>query len=388
MSWNKQDMRYFIVLFTVFFISPAALAQSDDYFFWSDKQLDDLQEIVDSLPSQGLGHCNIADFSTPNSSSEPMRRSRDATLAANQLIQAHLLGCSSNSDRLYWHIEDDDKLMEMQPLLMLALITDQVKPFFNALQPYNPNYGQLRDAYAKEEDPGKRRILAENMERWRWMPMYLGRKYLMVNIASFEVSMWEDDQKIETWPVIVGKQQTKSPVFEASVSGVVLNPWWEIPASIVAESVGSMLRNRPAEARRRGYVIQNGRYRQRPGPGNSLGQMKLVMPNPYSVYLHDTPSKSLFANPVRTYSHGCIRVGGAIDFAKFLLNDVATAEEVDDILTSRETTTVSMNESIPIYITYFTAEGADDGSIRYLPDVYRRDSNEIAQSEARTDCPA
>jgi len=379
-------MRHFLVFVTGFFISTAALAQSDDHFIWTDRQLNELQEIVDNLPSEGLGHCSIDDFSAPNSASDPNRRSRNATIAANQLIRAYMLGCSSSSDRIYWHITDDDRSMEMQPLLMMALITNQIEPFFNALRPDNPNYNLLRAAYMKEKDPKKRRILAQNMERWRWMPMNLGSKYLIVNVASFEVTMWEDGQRIETWPVIVGKTKSKTPVFEAAVSGVVLNPWWEIPSSIVAEGIGSMVRNRPATARRKGYVLQNGRYRQRPGPGNALGQMKLVMPNPYSVYLHDTPNKSLFSKPVRTFSHGCIRVGDALEFAKFLLKDVATAEKVDNILASKKTTTVSLNQSIPLYITYFTAEGAADSTIRYFPDVYRRDAAVIAKREQRLDC--
>ncbi len=388
MNGDKMGMRYFVVLFAVFFISGPAFAQADNYYTWTNKQLNELQKIVDNLPSEGLGHCNIADFSSPSPAGDPVKRSRDASLAATQLIRAYMQGCSSASERRYWNIDDDDRLLEMQPLLTLALVTNQIESFYNALRPYNPNYGQLRAAYSKEADAGKRRTLAENMERWRWMPMYPGRKYLLVNIASFEVSLWEDNQKIKSWRVIVGKTASKTPVFEATVSGVILNPWWEIPASIVAESVGSMVRNRPAEARRKGYVVQNGRYRQRPGPGNSLGQMKLIMPNPYSVYLHDTPSKGLFANDVRTYSHGCIRVQDAVGFAKFLLQDVASAKKVDDILASRNTTTVKLNEAIPVYITYFTAEGAADGSVRYFPDVYRRDGAKIAQSEERIDCAA
>ncbi|WP_173205677.1 L,D-transpeptidase family protein [Sphingopyxis sp. BSNA05] len=169
---------------------------------------------------------------------------------------------------------------------------------------------------------------------------------------------------------------------------MILNPWWEIPTSIVAEGIGSLVLNNPAAARRKGYVVQNGRYRQRPGPGNALGQMKLVMPNPYSVYLHDTPNKNLFSEPVRTFSHGCIRVGGAIDLDKTLLEGVVTPEQIDEILASRETTRLSLAKAIPIYIAYFTAEGADDGSIRYFPDVYKRDDLKLAQSEPRMDCAA
>ena len=149
-----------------------------------------------------------------------------------------------------------------------------------------------------------------------------------------------------------------------------------------------MVRNNPAAARRKGYVVQNGRYRQRPGPGNALGQMKLVMPNPYSVYLHDTPNKNLFSEPVRTFSHGCIRVGGAIDLDKTLLAGSVSEDRIDEILASRKTTRLSLAKPIPIYIAYFTAEGAEDGTIRYFPDIYKRDRLVLAREEARTDCAA
>ncbi len=216
----------------------------------------------------------------------------------------------------------------------------------------------------------------------------MGEKYLLVNAARFEVTLWEKQRRVKTWPIIVGKVGSPTPVFDATVSGVILNPWWEIPTSIVAEGIGSMVRNNPAAARRKGYVLQNGRYRQRPGPGNALGQMKLVMPNPYSVYLHDTPNKNLFAEPVRTFSHGCIRVGGAIDLAKTLLQGSAAPAQVDAILAGRETTKLPLLQPIPVYVAYFTAEGTDDGGVAYFPDVYNRDAVRVTKNADATFCPA
>ena len=301
---------------------------------------------------------------------------------------AYLEGCSSASARTKWRIGSDDRKIDTQSLLLQALVRNDLTAYFDALLPRNPHYRALRDAYATETDEEKRATLAVNLERWRWMPLILGEKYLLVNAASFEVTLWEKDKPVRTWPIIVGKAKSPTPIFRATVSGVILNPWWEIPTSIVAEGIGSMVRNNPARARSKGYVVQNGRYRQRPGPGNALGQMKLVMPNSYSVYLHDTPNKKLFSEPVRTFSHGCIRVGGAIDLAKTLLAGSATEEQIDDILASRQTTKLSTTASLPVYIAYFTAEGAADGTVSYFPDVYNRDNLKLAQSEHRTDCAA
>ena len=365
-----------------------APAEIENHLIWTESQIAELQQLVDARASEGLENCDITDFSQPNSATDPYRRSRLATSAANELMMAYLEGCSPASARANWRISSDDRDIDTQQLLLKALVRNDLTAYFDALRPRNPQYQTLRAAYIAESDAEKRAILAINMERWRWMPLIMGSKYLLVNAASFEVTLWENDEKLKTWPVIVGKTRTPTPVFDTVVSGVILNPWWEIPTSIVAEGIGSMVRNNPAAARRKGYVLEGGRYRQRPGPGNALGQMKLVMPNPYAIYLHDTPNKTRFSEPVRTFSHGCVRVGGAIDLDKTLLEGVATSEQVDQILASRKTTKLLMAKPIPIYIAYFTAEGVEGGTVRYLSDVYKRDRLKLAQSEPTTQCAA
>lgn len=385
-------MRILLAMLGGLLLSTSVLAQteeqSDNYLIWSEPQLRQLQQLADARTAEGLGNCSITDFSQPNSATDPHRRSRLATVAANELMMAYLEGCSPGSARAKWRIRSDDRYIDTQQLLLKALVRDDLAAYFDALRPRNPQYQALRKAYAAETDEQKRATLAVNLERWRWMPLLMGDKYLLVNAASFEVTLWEDDRKIRTWPNIVGKTKSPTPVFDATVSGVILNPWWEIPSSIVAESIGALVRNHPATARRKGYVVQNGRYRQRPGPGNALGQMKLVMPNPYSIYLHDTPNKNLFSEPVRTFSHGCIRVSGAIDLAKTLLEGAATPEKVDAILASRKTTKLALGKSIPVYVAYFTAEGTEDGGVAYFPDVYKRDPLQLAQDDTSTRCAA
>ena len=369
-------------------LSASASAQDENHLIWTETQIAELQQLVDARVSEGLGNCTITGFDQPNFATDPYRRSRLATVAANELMMAYLEGCAPSSARTKWRISSDDAKIDTQNLLLQALVRNDLAAYFDALRPRNPNYRALRKAYAVEVDDEKRSALALNLERWRWMPLIMGDKYLLVNAASFEVTLWENGEAVRTWPVIVGKARSPTPIFDATVSGAILNPWWEIPTSIVAEGIGSMVRNNPARARSRGYVYQDGRYRQRPGPGNALGQMKLVMPNAFSVYLHDTPNKNLFSEEVRTFSHGCIRVGGAIDLVKTLLAGSATAEEVDDILASRKTTRLSTTKPIPIYISYFTAEGAGDGTVTYFPDVYGRDNLKLAQNERATACAA
>lgn len=365
----------------------SASAQAPGHLIWTDAQIEELQSLVDARASEGLGNCPVTGFDVPGTAADPHRRSRLASLAASELMMAYLEGCAPASVRTRWRIGSDDRRIDIQHLLLRALARDDLTAYFEALRPRNPHYRALRAAHAAETDEEKRAILALNLERWRWMPLVMGSRYLLVNAASFEVSLWEEDRKTMSWPVIVGKPTSPTPIFDAVVSGVILNPWWEIPSSIVREGIGSLVRNNPAAARRKGYVVQNGRYRQRPGPGNALGQMKLVMPNSYSVYLHDTPNKRLFAEPVRTFSHGCVRVGGAIDLAKTLLAGSATGQRIDAILANRKTTSLPLERPIPVYIAYFTAEAAG-GAVTYFPDVYNRDRRQLAQREPATDCAA
>jgi len=218
------------------------------------------------------------------------------------------------------------------------------------------------------------------------MPRDLGTRYLLVNTAAFEATLWQGPEMIGRWAVVVGKTKSPTPVFRAQVTGVTFNPWWEIPPSIAAESVAGMIAARPAEAARKGYVLQNGRYRQRPGPANALGRMKLAMQNGFNVYLHDTPAQALFAQDVRAYSHGCVRVGDALGLATALLSQHGSWDRarVDALVAAGHTETVPLATPIPVYIAYFTAEPDGLGGIRLFPDIYHRDRGASAPADDGT----
>ncbi len=264
--------------------------------------------------------------------------------------------------------------------LAAALNSNQVDALFRAAVPNHPHYVMLREALAAENDAGRAETIRLNMDRWRWMPRELGRRYLLVNVPSYEVTLWQDGVRIDRWRTIVGRPSTPTNIFSDTVTGVVLNPWWEIPTSIANEGIASMVRNNPSAAAARGYVFEQGRYRQRPGPGNSLGQMKLVMPNEHAIYLHDTPARSLFANPARAYSHGCVRVNAAVDFATAVLStrEGWDRADTDAVLASGRTQTVELPEPIPVYIAYFTTAPFTTsldtpGEIRQFADIYGHD---------------
>lgn len=356
--------------------SPAAAQE------WTPAQLTTLSRWVVTAPIEGLPRLSTDALRAARAAADVEAVDREANDLALRLARMHLLGSAGQAERAGWHIVDTDAEMPIEVMLAAALRENRLESFFARMRPLNHEYAVLRAVYFGEADPERRQAIARNMERWRWLPRDLGEDYVLVNAARFEADLWRHGAHVGTWRVIVGTTRTPTPVFQAMIEGVVLNPWWEVPDSIARESVAALVRNNPATARARGYVYENGRYRQRPGPGNALGQMKLVMPNPYSVYMHDTPNRDLFEREVRNFSHGCIRTGDAIGYATTLLEGVATRAEVDAILESGRTRRLSIAEPLPVYITYFTAVSDGLGGVAILDDIYDRDRNISSLSQA------
>lgn len=360
-------------------LCTAAAAPPDPELHWTAEQIDRLRVWLRIAPQEGLVLPAVPGLSDAVQTGDASRIDRAMTELALALARAYLLGSSGPGARAGWRIAENDGVIDLSARLSAALARNDVDGFYTALRPRNTDYEALRKALSNEVDPKRRAVLIRNLERWRWLPLDMGHRYLLVNAAGFEVGLWEDGRRVAHWRVVVGKPRTPTPVFSAIVTGVTVNPWWDVPPSIVAESVGRLTRTSPAEARRRGYVWGGGSYRQRPGPGNSLGLIKLVMPNPYKVYLHDTPSKALFDKPVRAFSHGCIRVHTALEFAARLLGRPLDAE-----VAQGSTVTLPLDDPLPVYVTYFTADVSDVGAVEYHDDIYGRDA---MMGESRSPAP-
>lgn len=364
------------LLVLLFFAGPAAIAQPP-VPQWTPAQVERLIAWLDFSRADGLSVAasEVPKLRAAQAAGDSTKIDGAATVAAVKLLDGYYRGCCDASLRTGWRIAGDRPAGDPQALVADALARNALDQLFIAAEPHHPFYRSLRRAYAAETDPTRRATLAANMDRWRWMPRNMGTRYLLVNAASFEAMLWEDGKLAGRWEVIVGKTKSPTPVFAARITGVTLNPWWEIPSSIAAEGVAAMVRRNPATAAKRGYVYENGHYRQRPGPNNALGRMKLVMPNPYNVYLHDTPSQGLFDRDVRAFSHGCVRVGDAIGLVTALLapGGAWDRKRIDAAIASKQTQTIALREPIPVYISYFTAEPDEDGSIRFFPDIYHRD---------------
>ncbi|HSK39198.1 MAG TPA: L,D-transpeptidase family protein [Arenibaculum sp.] len=209
--------------------------------------------------------------------------------------------------------------------------------------------------------------LAINMERRRWLPREAPAARVDVNTAAAFLNYYRGGNLAHTARVVVGKRGTETPQLQSNMFQLVANPPWNVPAGIAAKEIF------PKGA---GYLasqnmyVQNGRIIQRPGPKAALGVVKFDLKNPYAIYLHDTPSKSLFASDMRHRSHGCVRVHNAVDFARMLANEHGILGEFDRKMASGDTGAVTLKEQIPVRLLYHTVYLDDAGRLVYLPDPY------------------
>jgi murein L,D-transpeptidase YcbB/YkuD len=180
----------------------------------------------------------------------------------------------------------------------------------------------------------------------------------------------DDGQVTARHRAVVGARRTPTPQLSARITAVTINPWWNVPQSIIAENGGHF--GPGYEVRRNGNSIS---VRQPPGPRNALGRVKIEMPNEHAIYLHDTPSQALFARPVRAFSHGCIRTQNVRDFAARLLAPTGQWDRaaIDRAVATGDNQSASLATPIPVYIAYFTAAATTDGDIVAYPDIYGRD---------------
>jgi L,D-transpeptidase YcbB len=227
-----------------------------------------------------------------------------------------------------------------------------------------------------------------NMERWRWLPQDLGRLHVLVNVPEFRLSVVDDGNTDFTTRVVVGKPATPTPIFSNSIKNIVVNPYWNVPSSIITKEIAPhMLANPGYIASQNMQVVAAGHVidasavdwssrvpytvRQLPGPGNALGVVKFLFPNAHDVYLHDTPSKSLFGTSVRAYSHGCVRVQNPMDFADALLKGEPNLNaSVLESMFGPSERWVNLKNHVPVHIAYFTVRADADGTLHSYRDIY------------------
>ena len=214
-----------------------------------------------------------------------------------------------------------------------------------------------------------------NMERWRWMPRAFEPRRIMVNVSGATLQYFDDGVAVLNSNVIVGNLAKRTPIIRAEATAVTVNPVWYIPASITWNEIVPRLRRNPSYLQRQGYIVVGGQVQQPPGPRNALGRIKFEMPNNFGVYLHDTPGKALFQRDSRTLSHGCVRVEQIAPLASLAISGDAHSEigKLSNIIETRKTTRLPLEERIPVYLLYWTAIADDDGHAGFPRDVYARD---------------
>lgn len=192
-----------------------------------------------------------------------------------------------------------------------------------------------------------------------------------VDTGAQEATLYRAGAPVLTMRAIVGSPKHPTPMFASKVDAVVLNPPWNVPASIAANEL------LPAEARRPGLLASmnirwvDGHLQQRPGPKNSLGQIKFDVRSPFGVYLHDTPGKGLFAQPVRAFSHGCMRLEQPRALALALLGPQGTSPtDIDGAIAAGATRRLNLQRGVALYVVHWTVRAEPDGQLSFRPDIY------------------
>jgi L,D-transpeptidase YcbB len=239
-----------------------------------------------------------------------------------------------------------------------------------------------RDTVAALNVPVEDRIrqIELNLERWRWQGWEPGARTILVNVPTFRLYAYEDGREALAMRVITGTGDTQTPVFAEEMTHVVFSPHWNVPANILETEVLPAIRRNPGYLASMNMEMVRSEsggvsVRQRPGPANALGLVKFLFPNPFNVYLHDTPADALFARPRRAFSHGCVRLEKPEALARFVLKGAEgwSDAQIARAMRSGREQFVALDAPVPLRIAYFTTWVDADGQVLFAPDVYRHD---------------
>jgi murein L,D-transpeptidase YcbB/YkuD len=244
-----------------------------------------------------------------------------------------------------------------------------------------------------------------NLARAQSLPDITTGRHLLVNIPAYKLYLYDNQQLTYQSNVVVGKKKHKTPIISSQLTKIVLSPYWNVPKSITHNEIIPALQRDPTYLAKNNMRLlstdsnqariidpstidwfnidrtnTNFRIRQEPGNRNSLGNIKFIFPNRYSVYLHDTPSRRLFALPQRAFSHGCIRLEDPFGLAETLISNEMGWSKYELLSLSKQSKSkvVALNEAVPIHITYMTAWADEQGIVNFRPDIYNRDSQLFA----------
>jgi murein L,D-transpeptidase YcbB/YkuD len=272
---------------------------------------------------------------------------------------------------------------------------------FDAIKKFQTRHGLAADGVIGKgtigslnfsKDQRKEQIIA-NLERWKWFPRDLGKEYVIINIPDYKLTLVKDNDTSRTHKVIIGRPKRKTPVLSSKLTDVIFNPTWTVPPTILREDViPAILKNRNYLAKENiklydgnGNIVsasnwnlsnaKSYRYVQSPGTFNSLGMVKLIFPNRFSIYLHDTNHRDFFEKPVRSLSSGCVRVDNPLELTEYLMDDAANwnLEKITEALLNEKTKQVKLKKEVFIHILYWTA-WSEKNSLIFRDDIYNLDT--------------
>lgn len=311
----------------------------------------------------------------------------------------------------------DSRVVSLRKRLIITddmVDANQDDPFFDSTVEKAVKHFQKRHALVSDGMVGKNTLQAlnrtveekknqirVNLERTRWVMHDLPEKFVLVDIAGFQVQYFVDKVSVFKTRSQVGTTYRKTPVFKSQITYLELNPTWTVPKTVFVEDLLPEIKQNPDYLREREMrvityegesidekTIDWSRFpergfpyliRQDPGPKNALGQIKFMFPNEQSVYLHDTPSRSLFDAKKRAFSSGCVRIEDPLQLAELLLDDDKwSQQELMEVIESRETKQIFLQEPVSILLLYWTVKVADDGTVVFINDIYERDQSVLA----------
>ena len=214
-----------------------------------------------------------------------------------------------------------------------------------------------------------------NLERMRWVPQEQETNIVVVNIPEYRLHVFEAGKKIFSIDIVVGREANHTVIFSDQLKYVVFSPYWNVPSSIAQKEIIPAIRRNPNYLSKMNMERTGKGFRQKPGGKNALGKVKFVFPNSYNIYFHDTPSKSLFNQDKRAFSHGCIRLAEPQKFASYLLRfqHEWTTETITEAMNASTEKVVTLKHQVPVFISYFTSWVDSEGLLNFRDDVYGHD---------------
>ncbi|WP_167459375.1 L,D-transpeptidase family protein [Pedobacter jejuensis] len=280
------------------------------------------------------------------------------------------------------------RLFKLGDLIGDTISTTYDQELIDGLEHFQQRHGLKEDGllgpdtFAQLNVPIAQRIkqIIVNMERCRWLPVGSDADYLAVNIPEYKLHVYRGDSLLWSCNVVVGQSWSRTTVFFGELKHIVFSPYWNIPESIVKKEVLPGMQRDPAYLSKHDMQITTYRgkipvVRQKPGKRNSLGLVKFIFPNSYSIYMHDTPSKSLFGETERAFSHGCIRVMEPVKLAEFLLANQKNwnKEKILGAMHLGRERYVTLTQQVPVYIAYLTAFCDRNNVLNFRNDIYNLD---------------